>query len=518
MSVSKSLERLAVVADYPSPARPRVRWGQLIRESVSLGEETTALRAAGRMTALDELGELKSGVVTRANGYFLVRELAFEKIPDRLRVTRRDLQRIAVVVDGLGYVERIERRFLRPVIKGPESLISAFRVRPTDLRLFDVSEDKDALRRSHADGALRYLRRGETVDYRTSQDDLKGGIPARRAQVKNRRPYWYSLNVNQRQTDRIAFPEHLDRRYVFTLIGHGDPSVVIDTLYLFEPYAAENAAAIHAALNTLSTWYQVELRGRSQHGEGVLKVKIPDYNGITLLNPTALDREQCRRILDAFAHVLDPGSGHSLDELSNPARRAFDLTYLELCGFTDPEASYQRFEQELRALAGERSERRLSVTEAKVSRRKITNVAASIDAYATRVAALLPPHPDPRVFVPEGVRMDVVPVLADPAGSLEVGTELFNHGEVLAGGMCVVRTGSSFAAQFVRGVLLVQPELSSIEVPVQPALESIVTKWNEESRQWHWRFQAASNRTLTGLDSRTKLIIEQRALKLLHAI
>ena len=380
--------------------------------------------------------------------------LGEQVIPARLRVTRRDLQRIAVVADGLGYVEKIERRFLRPVIKGPDSLISAFRVRPTDVRLFDVGEDKDALRRSHADGALRYLRRGETVDYRTSQDDLKGGVPARRSQVKNRRPYWYSLNVSQRQTDRIAFPEHIDRRYVFTLIGHDDPGVVIDTLYLFEPSVPENAAVIHAALNALLTWYQVELRGRSQHGEGVLKVKIPDYNGITLLDPAVLDGERCQRLLDAFAHVPDPGAGHSLDELSNPARRAFDLTYLELCGFTDPEDSHQRLEQELRALAGERTERRLSVTEAKVSRRKITNVAASIDAYATRVAALLPSHPDPRVFVPESAGMQVVPVLAEPVGSLEVGAELFNHGEVLASGMCVARTGSHFAAQFVRGVLL----------------------------------------------------------------
>ena len=82
MSLTRSLERLAAVADYPSPARPRVRWGQLIRESASLRVETVALCATGKMIALSHLGELKSGVVTRANAYFLVRELPFESIPD----------------------------------------------------------------------------------------------------------------------------------------------------------------------------------------------------------------------------------------------------------------------------------------------------------------------------------------------------------------------------------------------------------------------------------------------------
>ena len=34
---------------------------------------------------------------------------------------------------------------------------------------------------------------------------------------------------------RIVLPEHHDRRYVFTLIGADDDSVIIDTLYSFEP-------------------------------------------------------------------------------------------------------------------------------------------------------------------------------------------------------------------------------------------------------------------------------------------
>jgi hypothetical protein len=177
------------------------------------------------------------------------------------------------VTDGLDGLFKIEREFLRPVIKGPEILESAFRVRRSDLRLFNVTEDKKALQKRHANGALTYLRRGETTNYKTSSDDLKGGIPAQRSQVKNRKPFWYCLQGTQLPGTRIIFPEHIDKRYVFTLLDADDESVVIDKLYLFEGGKKEDGAFIHAALNSLYTWYQIELRGRSQLGQGVLETQ-----------------------------------------------------------------------------------------------------------------------------------------------------------------------------------------------------------------------------------------------------
>ena len=63
--------------------------------------------------AIGSLGRLHSGVVPRANAYFIVQELPFNQIPIRMHVTRADLKRIAVVVDGLGYICKIEREFLK---------------------------------------------------------------------------------------------------------------------------------------------------------------------------------------------------------------------------------------------------------------------------------------------------------------------------------------------------------------------------------------------------------------------
>jgi hypothetical protein len=518
MSLSKLLDRLATQGEYPGGNAIRVRWGQLIRASAGIIDQVTQSAESDNLVSLGNLGRIRGGVVTRANAYFLVREIPFDQIPSRMRVTRGDLKRIAVISDGLDYVTKIEREFLKPVIKGPESLESAFGIKRTDIRLYDVNESRKSLEGRHANGALAYLRRGENVNYKTSDDDLKGGIPAERSQVKNRKPYWYSLQGEQSPQTRIVFPEHIDRRYVFTFVEKDDESIVIDKLYLFEPNDGKEAHLLHASLNSLLTWYQVELRGRSQLGEGVLELKIPDFAGLLVLNPNQISATQKKDLLGAFAKVPSPGEGPSLSELGTAQRYAFDLTYLKACGFKKPEALLLRLEHSLRALAGERSERKLSVADAKISRRKMTNVAASIDAYASRLAASIEPHPDPRTFVEDGVATETVPILAPVDGALEVGLELFNQGEVLAGGTCIARASTILAAQFVRGVLLVQPELSHVEVPRPKDLEKVMNEWMRASRVWHKRFQGAAEKALVGLDDlRTRTSIEQRALRLLHA-
>lgn len=303
MSFGKSLDRLVTPGAYPGGSGIKIRWGQLLRACATITVEEVALAASGSLVPLASLGRIRGGIVTRANAYFLVREIPFDQIPARFKMTRGDMKRMAVIADGLDFMTKIEREFLKPVVKGPETLESAFGVRRSDIRLFDVEGDKKALEKRHANGALAYLRRGETVNYDTSDDELKGGAPAGRSQVKNRKPFWYSLQGEQSAITRIVFPEHISERYVFTLIPSTDNSVVIDKLYLFEPQDDSNAQIIHAALNSLYTWYQLELRGRSQLGQGVLELKIPDFGGVMLVDPATLSIEQKKGLLKAFADV-----------------------------------------------------------------------------------------------------------------------------------------------------------------------------------------------------------------------
>src|SRR5207253_7943344 len=138
MSLTKSLDRLVTTGAYLGGNKVTVRWGELIRANATLAEEEARLANAANLVPLDSLGRIRGGIVTRANAYFLVREIPFDQIPTRLRVTRGDMTRIAVIADGLDYISKIEREFLKPAIKGPDSLESAFGIKRSDLRLFDV--------------------------------------------------------------------------------------------------------------------------------------------------------------------------------------------------------------------------------------------------------------------------------------------------------------------------------------------------------------------------------------------
>ena len=84
--------------------------------------------AADTFVPLRSLGHIRAGASVGPTPTS-VKEINFNDIPSRLKVTRADMKRIAVIEDGLGVITKIEREFLRPIIKGPESLESAFAVK-----------------------------------------------------------------------------------------------------------------------------------------------------------------------------------------------------------------------------------------------------------------------------------------------------------------------------------------------------------------------------------------------------
>jgi hypothetical protein len=518
MSLANRLVLLRTRGAYLDQGSVVRRWGQLLRESPEVSGILQQAESSGTLVPLHTLGRLHSGVVTRANAYFIGRELPFDQIPARFRLTRRDLRRVTVVMDGLETPHRIERRFLRKLVKGPEALMSPLSVEETTERLFDVDSDKGSLRSNGHTGALDYLRRGETVSYKTSEDRLKGGIPAQRSQIKNRKPHWYSLNVPAVHGPRLLLPEHLDRRYIVTLLDASDDRVVIDTLYTFEPDNDEDAPILVAALNSLLTWYQLEVRGRTQHGEGVLKVKIPDWGGILVANPAALSGRAKARLIDAFGPLSEAAIADSLAEVSDPTRLNFDVTYLRLLGIEEPEAVRLLLERELRAVAAERLERKASVAEAKLDRRRTTSVSATVDAYASRLASSLEPFPDPRRVVPDEAPLVTIPITGPAVGSVTIGTELFNQGEVIANDLCIAHAGDVLSSQFVRAVLLHDPQISHVDVPAEPVLRDVMHRWREESAAWRTRFERAANALTRGIhDARLVEEIRRRALTLLHA-
>lgn len=79
-----------------------------------------------------------------------------------------------------------------------------------------------------------------------------------------------------------------------------EDAAVIDKLFSIMPTDAAHADLLLCSLSSVLAWYQIELRGRTQLGEGVLEVKVADWEGLLVLNPDALSPETRNDVLDTF--------------------------------------------------------------------------------------------------------------------------------------------------------------------------------------------------------------------------
>jgi hypothetical protein len=520
VALTSTLKKLADRREFPDRGTPQRRWGQLLKERPDIRRRIDALRSSGALAPLASVGRVAGGVVTRANAFFVVREVPFPEIPERFNITARDLERVAVIEDGLQTLHRVERTCVRPIIKGPESLRGPTGVAVTDRRLFDCGHrSKEDLRIERANGALAYLKRGETVSYNVSEDSLKGGIPAERSNVKNRKPYWYSLHSPSTSTARIVVPEHFDERFPATLLAIGDDAVVLDKLFTITPPGPDAARLTLAALYSTLSWYQYEVRGRTQLGEGVLELKRADWDGLLVADPHRLAPEGREDVLAAF-EPLEGAEAASVDEmLADPQHLALDVAYLRAIGVDDPEELRVELERELRAGMAERKERAASVAEAKASRATVKRVSTNVDAYASRVAAGMEPFPDPRTFAPAGAAETMILVSGPVDGELRIGEDLLTQGQVFAGDRPVAAAGDLLAAQFVRHVLLHDPELHAVSIPTEAAkLTATMAHWDSAVATWRAQFDTVAKRVTGAInEDRMRDQVRQRALALLHA-
>lgn len=519
MTLSATLKLLGSKAEFPPAGSPQRRWGQILRENPAVRGEFEMMASAELLVPLVDVADVAGGVVTRANAYFVVREVPFEEIPPRFKLTRRDVKRIAVVEDGLKTLHRIERDYLRPIVKGPDSLLGPRELADSDLRLFDCGDlSKTKLRGLYANGALAYLSRGEKVSYKVSADTLKGGIPAQRSNIRDRKPYWYSLHAPSPKAARIIVPEHFDERFVATLLDAGSEDVVLDKLFIATPRKKEDAHLLLASLCSLPTWYQVEVRGRTQLGEGVLEMKRADWDGVLVLNPSRVDAARRKKIMEGFAALEKRGTDAASTELADPARQLFDLAILEALEVAEPEPFRIELERELRAGIAERKERPASVADAKATRSAVKRVATNVDAYSARIAASLEPFPDPRNFVPASGTEDLVLISGAVEATLTIGEDLLTLGDVFSGDSRIAATGDIQAAQFVRSVLIHDPELTVIGVPNGDALRDTMLAWQEAVSQWRGEFERVHTRVAGAIpEERTRTEVRDRALTLLHA-
>lgn len=519
IKLSEKLPLLADSVEYQERGTTLIRWGQLLRTTPVAAALLSNAGKTGKLVPLSKLARVRSGVVTRANAFFIVQELPFEKIPNRFHLTRRDYSSIAVIEDGKNTPHRIGRRHLRQIIKGPESLVGPYEIHDTDLRLVAVDESPETLSELRDNDTKAYIRRGETINYSVSDDKMKGGVPAERANIKNRKPYWYSFNLPEAPAGRLVVPEHFDQRFIATaLTGPIQNHVVIDTCYVVECHDPSHQEILLASLNSLMTWYQIELRGRTQHGEGVLKVKIPDFSGIMVIDPAKLSVDEKAELLAAFDPVAHRKTLVVQEELDQEDRTNFDTTYLKIAGIPKNSLDNTRtlVARELREAIAERRIRPESVSEFKAQRAPKQRASRVVDAFAARIISSIPPYPDPRHNLP--VDAYFVPVAINEFdGLITLGGGLFESGMLFAGSDVIATTNSLIEARFVRAVLTIDPQLRTVDIPTD-GLDRAIAQWTLDVAVW-WKEYSAALALQTEQIADHKIIeaIKRKTLELAHA-
>ena len=78
VKLSDKLPLLADLEAFPERGSPVIRWGQMLRTTPTAAHFLAQARSSGSMVPLRDLARVRSGVVTRANAFFIVRELPFQ--------------------------------------------------------------------------------------------------------------------------------------------------------------------------------------------------------------------------------------------------------------------------------------------------------------------------------------------------------------------------------------------------------------------------------------------------------
>lgn len=508
---STQLKRLGSTTSFTGSKNADQRWGQLLRGSGQLTRILSEAQANGSLVPLRDVADVKGGVVTRANSYFLVRELPFAQVPARFKLTTNDYKTVAAVTDGLDVACLVERAYLRPVLKGPEALATPTTVVESDLRLFHTTLSKAELMTARGTRALAYIKRGETTDYSTSADKLKGGIPAERSNVASRKQ-WYTVPVVDTAGPRIVIPEHLDRRYCATLVPADQDVVVLDKLFSVTPNRPEDAVKLLIGLNSILTWCQLELRGRTQLGQGVLEIKIPDLAGILVPDPNKVGAS----VVDAFKALSANRGAFDAEDMFSDERTVFEDALFKALNINSIEGdAFGALSTQFQLMASERRQRAESTKQERSAKAKPARGVASADGFATEVLRLLGQvFPSPAEYLPAGAELDVVAIEGMVEFPLTIGQSIFDDGALLSAGTPIAQTDDFDRADFVRVTLMSHPTLREVNVPGVTLAKEVMTNWHAAAKSWNEKFEVAFDKALTGvMDPRLRSTIKTQALR-----
>jgi type I restriction enzyme M protein len=247
----------------------------------------------------------------------------------------------------------LEPEFLFPLLKSPgessEILIDESNL---NLKVFVCRLSKDELRNQGKLNALRYIEWGEQQIFNSGTQ--AGMTWPNGAEVKNRKPGWYSIPLYRSRPAQLFFASAFGERHLHKFSTK--PLIADKRLYFLSPADSIDDEIVAALMNSSLTAFLTETAGRVTLGDGVLDLTVEDARDYLFVpDPRKFDETGQQAIRLAFQPLLQRPIGSVLEEIQHPDRQALDRAVLSAIGL-DPDKWLPQLYEGLSVLVRERIE------------------------------------------------------------------------------------------------------------------------------------------------------------------
>jgi hypothetical protein len=289
------------------------KWGLYIRAPQVYFD--ILARAGTRLVPLSQVAEVRFGIKTGINDFFYLEPLGSGSAPGTLRVK-----------NAQGWVGEIEEECLRPVIKSPKEAAGLV-VEPQKLRyrLFLPPVDP-SLPDPHQELQDRYPLAYEYVKWGEQQHTPQGQSWSHVPSVKGRKAWWL---LGERKPASFLTMGFIDRRF-FVLENAG--VLASDVMFEWDFRDPSMFGLSMSLVNSTLTYLLLEMLGRQNLGDGVLKIIGPELNALLIPDPSIICDTDREKIAKAYEKLKKREVMQIDREVKQKDRRALDEAVLAALG------------------------------------------------------------------------------------------------------------------------------------------------------------------------------------------
>jgi type I restriction-modification system DNA methylase subunit len=279
-----------------------------------------------KMCSLEEFAKVNVGIITYANDFFILQE-------DKAR--------------DYG----IERDFLKPVVTSPKDT-KFLDIVSGDINkyIFYANMPKQKL---NGTNALKYIIFGENKEIEITRGAERGTIVKGYHNIPSLRTkkQWYS--VGERKTAPVLVPRLIWER-IFAAENTAN-ALCTHAFYEITPLHNTDCQVLLGILNSSISELCAEVIGRTALGEGCMELMEQEWNKLSIINPTKLNRMERRNVKKSFLKLKEAKRKDD-ERVIQQALKELDDVMVEILGLKIEKEQIYKAIEEMRQIRKRRVE------------------------------------------------------------------------------------------------------------------------------------------------------------------